>query len=160
MRNPTSYTNGIDGVSKIYLDEVFRRQPEGPYLLGGWSAGGVVALEVTRQPSIGQANPGKNYKVEQLVLIDAPCPIRLEPLPSRLHHFFDKIGLLGTGNPSGTPDWLLPHFEYSIKTSQLTSLRSYPSRPTHPGFPHLARDGVCKNPEDPRPPPQKDDPRA
>ena len=162
MKDPTSYTNGIDGVSKIYLDEVLRRQPEGPYILGGWSAGGVVALEVTRQlQALSKAKPGKNYTIERLILIDAPCPIRLEPLPSRLHHFFDSIGLLGTGNPSGTPSWLLPHFEYSIKNLTAYKPEILPIAPNAPKALLIwARDGVCKNPEDPRPPPQKDDPKS
>ena len=121
MKDPTNYTCGIEGVSKLYLEEVMRRQPIGPFILGGWSAGGVVAYEVTRQLSdLAKKNPGKNWFVEKLILIDSPCPIRLEPLPARLHHFFDEIGLLGTGTGK-TPNWLLPHFEYSIKA--LTAYR-------------------------------------
>ena len=72
-----------------------RRQPIGPYILGGWSAGGVVAYEVAKQLSyLSKANPDKNWYVEKLILIDSPCPVKLEPLPARLHHFFDEIGLL------------------------------------------------------------------
>ncbi|KAI9880108.1 MAG: hypothetical protein M1830_005353 [Pleopsidium flavum] len=82
--------------------------PQGPYCLGGWSAGGVVAFEVAHQ----LLKEGET--ISRLVLIDSPCPIRLELLPSRLHHFFDSIGLLGSGNPAGSPGWLLPHFESSI----------------------------------------------
>lgn len=165
MKDPTSYTCGIEGVSAMYIKEVLRRQPEGPYLLGGWSAGGVVAYEMSRQlAEMGRANPGKNYSVERLILIDAPCPLRLEPLPSRLHHFLNSIGLLGTGNPSDIPDWLLPHFEYSIKN--LTAYKPEPMNNTNfEGTPKKtlfvwARDGVCKYPDDPRPPPQADDPKS
>ena len=162
MKDPTNYTCGIDGVSKLYLEEVMRRQPIGPYILGGWSAGGVVAYEVTRQlAELAKSNPNKNWHVERLILIDAPCPIRLEPLPSRLHHFFDEIGLLGTGTGK-TPGWLLPHFEYSIKALQdyepiLKADKDFNAPPT---LLIWARDGVCKNPDDPRPPPQDDDPKS
>jgi len=162
MKDPTSYTCGIVGVSKLYLDEVMRRQPIGPYTIGGWSAGGVVAYEVTRQlAELAKTNPGKNWYVERLILIDAPCPIALEPLPSRLHHFFDEIGLLGTGTGK-TPTWLLPHFEYSIKALQdyepvLMKDKPFQAPPT---LLIWARDGVCKNPDDPRPPPQDDDPKS
>ncbi|KAK5243565.1 polyketide synthase, partial [Exophiala xenobiotica] len=83
MKDPTSYTCGIEGVSKLYLEEVMRRQPVGPYILGGWSAGGVVAYEVTRQlADLQKSRPDRNYQVEKLILIDSPCPIRLEPLPA------------------------------------------------------------------------------
>ncbi|KAL2414197.1 Non-reducing polyketide synthase PKS1 [Exophiala dermatitidis] len=162
MKDPTSYTCGIEGVSKLYLEEVLRRQPNGPYILGGWSAGGVVAYEVTRQLSdLQKLHPDKNYTVEKLILIDSPCPIRLEPLPARLHHFFDEIGLLGTGTGK-TPNWLLPHFEYSIKAltayrPELKSTRDFNAPPT---LLIWATDGVCGKPGDPRPPPQADDPKS
>ncbi|KAK5951062.1 polyketide synthase [Knufia fluminis] len=162
MKDPTSYTCGIEGVSKLYLEEVMRRQPVGPYILGGWSAGGVVAYEVAKQLSqLAKSNPDKNWYVEKLILIDSPCPVKLEPLPARLHHFFDEIGLLGTGTGK-TPNWLLPHFEYSIKA--LTAYR--PEHAERAGFvspPTLmiwATDGVCGAPGDPKPPPQADDPKS
>ncbi|KIV92850.1 hypothetical protein PV10_04114 [Exophiala mesophila] len=162
MKDPTSYTCGIEGVSKLYLEEVMRRQPIGPYVLGGWSAGGVVAYEVTRQLSdLAKIYPDKNYYVEKLVLIDSPCPIRLEPLPARLHHFFDEIGLLGTGTGK-TPNWLLPHFEYSIKalTAYRPELKSTHDFKAPPTLLIWATDGVCGGPNDPRPPPQADDPKS
>lgn len=162
MKDPTSYTCGIEGVSKLFLEEVLRRQPTGPYLLGGWSAGGVIAYEVTRQlDDMNKANPAGNYYVEKLILIDSPCPVALEPLPARLHHFFDDIGLLSTGTGTA-PSWLLPHFEYSIKA--LTAYKPE-ARPSD-GFvspPVLfiwAREGVCGKPGDPRPPQQDDDPKS
>lgn len=162
MKDPTSYTCGIEGVSKLYLEEVMRRQPVGPYVLGGWSAGGVVAYEVTRQLNdLAKMYPDKNYSVEKLILIDSPCPIRLEPLPARLHHFFDEIGLLGTGTGK-TPNWLLPHFEYSIKalTAYRPELKSIHDFKAPPTLLIWATDGVCGKPGDPKPPPQADDPKS
>ncbi|KAI1621793.1 polyketide synthase [Exophiala viscosa] len=162
MKDPTSYTCGIEGVSKLYMEEVMRRQPFGPYILGGWSAGGVVAYEVTRQlADLQKMHPDKNFSVEKLILIDSPCPIRLEPLPARLHHFFDEIGLLGTGTGK-TPNWLLPHFEYSIKAltayrPELKSTRDFKAPPT---LLIWATDGVCGKPGDKKPPPQADDPKS
>lgn len=162
MKDPTNYTCGIEGVSKLYLEEVMRRQPIGPYILGGWSAGGVVAYEVTRQLSdLANQYPDRKYYVEKLILIDSPCPIRLEPLPARLHHFFDEIGLLGTGTGK-TPNWLLPHFEYSIKalTAYRPELKSTHDFNAPPTLLIWATDGVCGKPGDPRPPPQADDPKS
>lgn len=98
--------------------------------------------------------------VDRLILLDAPCPIRLEPLPSRLHHFFDSIGLLGPegGHPDGPPPWLLPHFDHSI-----ASLSAYKPSAMHPPdaapqtFALWARDGVCKSRDDPRPAPERNE---
>ncbi|KAL5395849.1 Type I Iterative PKS [Paraphaeosphaeria minitans] len=147
MKCPEKWSCGVEGVSALYLAEIKRRQPEGPYIIGGWSAGGVMAYEVARMI----VESGE--KVESLVLIDAPCPVALDPLPARLHIFFDQIGLLGTGKPGGTPSWLLPHFASAIK-----NLKDYQPLPMNPKIapPVLAiwcTDGVCPNPDDPRPPP-------
>ena len=109
MKTPADFTCGIPGVATIYKTEVQRRQSHGPYRLGGWSAGGVVAYEVARQLIHEDSET-----VDRLILLDSPCPLRLEPLPSRLHHFLDRIGLLGTG-AGEAPEWLLPHFDAAIK---------------------------------------------
>jgi acyl transferase domain-containing protein/thioesterase domain-containing protein/acyl carrier protein len=39
----------IEEMAETYLREIRRRQPEGPYLLGGYSGGGLVAFEMARQ---------------------------------------------------------------------------------------------------------------
>jgi iterative type I PKS product template protein len=109
MRDPESFTIGVAGVTQIYMKEIQRRQPQGPYLLGGWSAGGVLAYEMTRQLI------AKGEKVKKLVLIDSPCPVGLEALPSTFHRFCAAIGLLGTGDESKIPKWLLPHFASAVR---------------------------------------------
>ncbi|THC89674.1 hypothetical protein EYZ11_010885 [Aspergillus tanneri] len=50
----------------------------GPYLLGGWSFGGVVAFEVARR-LIDQG-----YSVVGTILIDSPPPVHHQPLSSRI----------------------------------------------------------------------------
>jgi thioesterase domain-containing protein/acyl carrier protein len=39
----------IESMAALYLEHVQAIQPKGPYLLGGWSFGGVVAFEMARQ---------------------------------------------------------------------------------------------------------------
>jgi iterative type I PKS product template protein len=146
MKSPKDWTCGVRGVSTLYLNEIRRRQPEGPYLIGGWSAGGVFAYEVSMQlMEMGE-------KVERLVLIDAPCPVALEPLPARLHIFFDQIGLLGTGKPGGTPQWLLPHFAAAIAALSDYEPVPFADGTAPPTTAIWCTDGVCPNPGDPRPP--------
>lgn len=145
MKDPEQWQCGIEVVSLIYLAEIRRRQPQGPYIIGGWSAGGVIAY------AVAQALLAAGEKVEKLLLLDSPCPVNLDPLPTRLHVFFNEIGLLGTGEPSKTPKWLLPHFSAAIR-----SLSDYNPKPTIAPLPTFAvwcRDGVAGNPGDPRPPP-------
>ena len=119
MKTPADYTNGIEGVAAQYLAEIKRRQSDGPYCLGGWSAGGVLAYQVA---CLLLETGGK---IERLMLVDSPCPINLEPLPSSLFHHIDSLGLLGT--QATTPDWLIPHFEMSVKN--LRDFIPYPMEP-------------------------------
>lgn len=119
MKTPADYTNGIEGVAAQYLAEIKRRQPNGPYVLGGWSAGGVLAYAVAYQLL------ELDERIECLALIDSPCPINLEPLPSELLHFIDSLGLLGS--KAMAPEWLIPHFEASIRN--LADFMPYPMDP-------------------------------
>ncbi len=40
---------GVESMAALYVDQLQARQPHGPYLLGGWSVGGMVAWEMARQ---------------------------------------------------------------------------------------------------------------
>ncbi|KAL1594334.1 Type I Iterative PKS [Paraconiothyrium brasiliense] len=148
MTSPTEWTNGISGVAGMYLEEVRRRQPQGPYHLGGWSAGGVIAYEMTLQLLAA------GEKVSSLVLLDSPCPIDIEPLPSRLHDFFAEIGLIGSDDGAKIPDWLLPHFSSSIKALDEYKPQPVPASAAARAPKVLAiwaRHGVCRYPDSPRP---------
>ncbi|KAF2752236.1 polyketide synthase PksA [Sporormia fimetaria CBS 119925] len=151
MREPEKWNCGVEGVSALYLQAMKKKQPKGPYIVGGWSAGGVMAYEVAQQ----LVRNGE--KLESLILIDAPCPVALDPLPARLHIFFDRIGLLGTGKEGGTPKWLLPHFASAIKN--LKDYEPVPMDPERAPPVHAiwCTDGVCPNPDDPRPPPSEEE---
>jgi thioesterase domain-containing protein/acyl carrier protein len=60
--------NRIEAMAERYLTEMRARQPQGPYHLGGWSLGGVVAFEMAqRLAAMGQ-------EVALLVLIDSYAP--------------------------------------------------------------------------------------
>lgn len=98
---------------KYYLDEIRQRQPNGPYNLGGWSAGGVLAYEAAYQIQQGGG------RVERLILIDSPCPVRLPPMPIKMFDFLDSIGLLGRENLAGTPSWVIPHFAATVRNLQM-----------------------------------------
>ncbi|XOV81737.1 MAG: alpha/beta fold hydrolase [bacterium] len=51
-----------------YIDEIRQVQPEGPYLLGGYSGGGLVAYEIARQLlAVGE-------EVLHVIMLDTPAP--------------------------------------------------------------------------------------
>lgn len=93
--------------------------------------------------------------VSHLILIDAPCPLRLQPTPTHLHDFFNSIGLLGTGKPSETPPWLLEHFGASVRALAAYQPTPLPKISGNVPVPKTlaisAKYGVAKNPGDPRP---------
>ena len=69
---------GLDGMSKLhqtvpemathYIVEIRRKQPNGPYYLGGYSGGGVVAFEMAKQ-LVAQGE-----QIGALVFLDSPAP--------------------------------------------------------------------------------------
>ena len=58
----------LEAMAAAYLQDIRQRQPHGPYLLGGYSMGGVVAYEMTRQLQAAGETVGL------LVMIDAFAP--------------------------------------------------------------------------------------
>lgn len=105
-KNPEYYTCGIQDISDAYIREIQRRQPHGPYSLGGWSAGGIFAYHVAQQLTI------RGETVTELILIDSPVPRGLDHLPRRYWEYCDTIGLFGTcrAGRKEPPKWLIPHF--------------------------------------------------
>ncbi|KAL2127178.1 hypothetical protein VTI74DRAFT_11202 [Chaetomium olivicolor] len=147
MKTPEEYKCGVYGMAAKFIDEMKQRQPTGPYSLAGWSAGGVIAYEMVYQLITA------GEEVENLIIIDSPCPFTIEPLPQGLHAWFASIGLLGDGDQKKIPEWLLPHFAASV-----TALSNYNPNPIPKDkCPKVlviwCEDGVCKLPTDPRPEP-------
>lgn len=149
MKTPEEYKCGVYGMATKFIEEMKRRQPKGPYAVSGWSAGGVIAYEIVNQLTKA------NEEVSHLIIIDAPCPITIEPLPAGLHAWFAEIGLLGEGDSDAKkiPSWLLPHFAASVN-----ALSNYTAEPiAKDKCPNVmtiwCEDGVCKTPTDPRPDP-------
>ncbi|RGA06681.1 non-ribosomal peptide synthetase [Microbispora triticiradicis] len=89
----------IPDLARTYVEAIRRRQPRGPYVIGGWSFGGFVAVEMARQLRAA------GERVERLVLLDT---IALRPDAPRdvgdgtlLTFFFWELLWLDSG--SDTP---------------------------------------------------------
>lgn len=144
MKTPQNMKCSIEDITPRYLQEIRRRQPDGPYYIGGWSAGGVCAFDAAQElDRVGE-------KVERLILIDSPFPIGLEKLPPRLYDFFKTVGLFGEGDKP-PPSWLLPHFLAFVDSLDLYRAKPFASGRAPPSRLIWARDGVCKFPDSPRP---------
>ncbi|MEY4518514.1 MAG: hypothetical protein RLZZ499_1113, partial [Cyanobacteriota bacterium] len=90
----------IEEMAKLYIKEIKTIQPQDPYLLGGYSFGGLVAFEMARQFR------EQGQEVSLLALLDCYAPESLKYLPLHnrfLQHFrnFLSIG----------PDYLFNKFK-------------------------------------------------
>jgi len=59
----------VEELARHYVAEIRQFQPNGPYMVGGWSFGAYVALEMAQQlKEVGQ-------EVTLVAIIDMPCPV-------------------------------------------------------------------------------------
>ncbi|KAK3369970.1 hypothetical protein B0H63DRAFT_564230 [Podospora didyma] len=122
---PKAFTIPLQDAAAMYVNEIRRVQPRGPYHLAGWSIGGTYAFEVA-----SQLMQRHGERVDSLTLIDAPCPKSLPPLPIETIELLEKVGAFdGLKNKrAGTKaakmrDGVRDHFAGSVN-----SLKQY--RPT------------------------------
>lgn len=64
----------VEEMAATYIEAIRSMDAVGPYRLGGWSSGGVIAYEMARQiESLGA-------KVETVIMIDSPAPLDHDPV--------------------------------------------------------------------------------
>lgn len=101
----------LQEVLEAYLQALRKHQAHGPYHLGGWSAGGILAF------AAAQELIATGEEVATLLLIDSPDPSHgLDRLPQRFFDHCAKVGIFGSEmtETKTVPPWLVPHFEATI----------------------------------------------
>ncbi len=66
LKDPSS----LEGIAEQFVQSIRERRPKGPYMLGGWCAHGLLALETARQLS------AQGQEVAQVVLLETANPVR------------------------------------------------------------------------------------
>ena len=99
----------IDDLVQAWATEIQSLQPEGPYLLGGWSAGGYYAYEVAQL----LVSAGK--EVQKLILIDTPPMNIYGAMPLELLDWLNRNNVMGGERGTAAPRWLVEHFECTLK---------------------------------------------
>jgi iterative type I PKS product template protein len=92
LHSANGFEDSIETIASCYISEIQAKQPKGPYILGGWSVGGVYAYEAARQ--LVQAGE----IVSGLILIDSPCPKRLPPMSLETIDLLTRHGMFGKPN--------------------------------------------------------------
>ncbi|GAP86286.2 putative polyketide synthase [Rosellinia necatrix] len=108
---PEAFGVSLEATATMYVTEIRRIQPRGPYRLGGWSIGGTYAFEAALQLAREHGE-----QVEMLVLIDAPCPAVLPPLPLETIDLLSDLGVIAgpRGKGPAIRDSVRRHFQGSV----------------------------------------------
>ncbi|MBD2801867.1 amino acid adenylation domain-containing protein [Xenorhabdus sp. M] len=74
--------NTVETLASLYIDEMLKIQEQGPFVLGGWSFGGIIAFEMARQLELS------GHEVSKLFLFDSAAP-------SKAHKELNMVKVLG-----------------------------------------------------------------
>jgi thioesterase domain-containing protein/NAD(P)-dependent dehydrogenase (short-subunit alcohol dehydrogenase family)/acyl carrier protein len=83
--------------ARDYIAEMRQVQPQGPYLLGGFSGGGLIAWDIARQLEAA------GEEVRLVALLDTPIPMR--PVLSRKDKALIKLAELRAKGPGYLVEW-------------------------------------------------------
>lgn len=143
--SPKDYTISFEEVASIFIKEIRAIQPQGPYMLGGWSLGGILAYEASRQLI------AEGETITHLIMIDSPCPGTLPPLPSPTLNLLEKAGIFDGLSSSSGPitERTRLHFLGSVRALENYTVTPMP-RDRSPGKVTViwAHDGVLEGRED------------
>ncbi len=105
MGEDEPHTN-VEEAAADYLAEIRHIQPTGPYLLGGFSGGGITAFEMAQQIEAA------GDEVALLALLDTPLPVR--PALNRRDKALIKLAELKRKGPAFFKEWALSRLEWEL----------------------------------------------
>ncbi|MDK2775900.1 MAG: phosphopantetheine-binding protein, partial [Tabrizicola sp.] len=113
----------IEEAAASCLAEIRQVQPKGPYILGGFSGGGLTAWE------IGRMLRAEGEEVALMVLLDTPLPVR--PVLTKPDKAMIKLAEIRAGGPQFLADWARRRWEW--ERSRRARAANEPD-PTVPSF--------------------------
>ncbi|OCK77458.1 PKS16 protein [Lepidopterella palustris CBS 459.81] len=120
---PTEFNQSFESVATLFLEEIQRLQPSGPYLLGGWSMGGMYAYEVARQLL------SHGHQIKGIIMVDSPCPRPLPEMPEPTIELMAKTGMFVGIKRAGKPDAPMPLSTKQHLVSCVRALKVYDPKP-------------------------------
>jgi thioesterase domain-containing protein len=109
--------DSIEALAELYLDELRSFQPHGPYRLGGFCFGGVIAFEMARRLAV------EGEVVDVLALIDAgnPNPDERPNLETRVGQHRQRLSTLGlAGKAAYLARWFARRAAWEVERRYLT----------------------------------------
>lgn len=127
LNAPNDWTCSFEAVASMYVDEIRNVQPTGPYIVGGWSLGGIHAYEVGRQLIM------RGEEVRGMVMVDSPCPKTLPHMPEPTVELLESTGMFIGFKRAGKPDAPMPMTTKLHLVSCVKALKVYDPIPMQPG---------------------------
>ena len=113
----------IDEAAASCIAEMRAVQPEGPYMLGGFSGGGITAYEIARQlEAAGEA-------VSLIIMLDTPLPQR-RPLSGR-DRILIQLAELRSKGPGYLVKWAVNRVKWEIHKRRAASEDTAPAHQFH-----------------------------
>jgi thioesterase domain-containing protein len=100
----------VEEAARDYLGEVRTRQPNGPYLLSGYSGGGITAYEMAQQLKAA------GEEVAVLALLDTPLPVR--PALTKPDKAMIKMAEIRSKGPAYLVEWVRARYAWEIEKRQ------------------------------------------
>lgn len=97
----------IEEAAADYIAEMRQVQPHGPYLLGGYSGGGITAYEIAQQLEAA------GEEVSLLAMIDTPLPVR--PALGRRDRAIIKLRQFTERGPRYLLDWVRTRLAWEVQ---------------------------------------------
>lgn len=112
-----THLNSIESIAKRYLDELLEQNPDGPYILIGYSYGGIVVFEMARQ----LIAMGKEIKMLGIMDTNVSDRVSPEEKPSKVIRFLNrqvrKAAFFG-GNMMHSPREVI-NYQWSVLNRKL-----------------------------------------
>ncbi|MCJ1396229.1 hypothetical protein MMC18_009118 [Xylographa bjoerkii] len=115
LQTPEDFTCSISEVCMMYRAALRKAQPKGPYMIGGWSAGGVYAYETSRLLL------AQGEQILGLIIIDMRVPRSIPDAPEPTMELVEQTGLITGIMRSGN---LLDLISQKQKVHLLNTLRA------------------------------------
>ncbi|KHN94380.1 polyketide synthase [Metarhizium album ARSEF 1941] len=141
LREAGSYRCSVEDLAAKWVLEIYRRQPQGPYSVGGWSAGGYYSYEVAKRLL------QDGHAVDRLILIDSPSRNIFEPLSMEVVNYLSSRNLMGNWGSREVPQWLVEHFRFTLAAVGNYSPRPIDSAGGMETYIIWSRDGVLDQDE-------------
>jgi iron transport multicopper oxidase len=119
---PMEWDCSFEDVAAMYKDAIRKVQPHGPYIIAGWSLGGMQAFEISRHLLL------EGEQVRGLLLIDAPSPELLMHVPEPTMEVLETIGLFSALRKAGMRGKALVRTQQHLMQS-IHSLNNYVPKP-------------------------------